>query len=687
MTSLFDLEQFANEAETHRWGDHFSPPGASNLLGALQVDADITGVRCLGFPPLTLGSGATPRLLVGGRYPAAEVPIEYRWRPDRVERRASFEGIEFASVTAMPPGRRAVLVALRATNRAGARRTIRLRLRLGGRPRSSDLPEAEGITAGVFVPEETGELSFDRTRGALVSRSPDGRAALLQGALPSPAQVEGRCFDYQVRLAPGKTWELRYVCVLEETLSAARRDYDHLLSNFDQALAAATKLWEEEISAAFTPGNDRFSGHLPLLETKNRALERLYLTGTIGALFCKRVSPASKVGPTYVTLMPCFWQSAIFLWDLSLGASFFALLDPHALRRLLEAWMRRPLDRCLAIDYLTGKPRGPWYAANHTALVEMADSYLRWSGDFAWLKKRIAGRPVLDHLEREATRWRSLDKHGHGLADCGGVLNLLEAVSTYTHEVAGFNAAWVKALRSVAALRALIGDRARARALEAEAAGLLKNVKKLYLRGKGFWRCRQPGGQLREVRHGYDFVAVLRAIAGDLAPSTRQEMVRFFQEELQTPHWMRALSLQDEDAGSSWRPDVQWSGAYGGFPAVAAQALCRAGEGEIALDWLEGLALTARQGPFGQAHWVEDLHSTAAGGARKVSSLLMTDWCSVSNACYPAMVIEDLFGAEATLREGIRPARRPSLLGRKDRLVDLAYQGRRFTIEGERLPT
>ena len=93
----------------------------------------------------------------------------------------------------------------------------------------------------------------------------------------------------------------------------------------------------------------------------------------------------------------------------------------------------------------------------------MAREYLRWTGDKAWLDTSVGGEKVIDRLVSYATNWRTLDTNKHGLADYGDVSNLLEAVSSYVHEVASLNAANVFNLRFAAELLAQRGDTAKAR--------------------------------------------------------------------------------------------------------------------------------------------------------------------------------------------------------------------------------
>ncbi len=426
-----------------------------------------------------------------------------------------------------------------------------------------------------------------------------------------------------------------------------------------------------------------------MLKTDEEDLARLYYMTTLGCLCCHRTNPISSYGTAYVTLLPNYWTTATFLWDMMLSGAFYPLLDPDALRKMMEVWMQVDIHNHLATDYVTGKPLGYWYAVNSPALVRMAHDDLRWNGDFAWLDKIVAGKTVLDHLEHHARYWKERDKYGHGLADCGGVLNLQECVSTYTREVAAFNAMWVAALRQVAAMRRLKGETRRAQALEEEARQLCENTKELYAGGKGYWRCRQPDGSYNDVRTIYDFIAVLESIAEDLPQQVHHEMVEYFRQEHQTGCWMRGLSTWDSDVHRSFRVDWQWTGCYPSMPAQVMNGLYKVGYGGMALDWLRRIAPIAHQGPLGQAHWVESVRPAFQGGAYKCSPdpAHMTDWTVASNGSWPAMFIESIFGCKATLEQGLQWTDQWHTFDSGATLENLRYREQLFNVNRKGLQT
>lgn len=674
----------------HRFGDLFNPPGLTNQWGCAQAAMDVTGVRSIAFPPFAqgemntaaLGSGGellTGVLYVDGEYFAAtKGMVEFVWQPDRVERRAQLRGLELSSVMIVPFKQMSVAVSLTVENKQKTRRETEIKLALNGGVTKSVAPWNAAYSPGEFDNRRT----IDANRGAVLCQSVRTDACSLQGAWPLATEVLPSWLIYRFDLAPGEKRRITFVNALAASADEARRHYDQLVRNFEDAAMQVRDEWNAELKAAFTPGNDRFSGYLPTLVTSDEAVRRLYHSAVISALFFKRTTPHSVYGTTYVTLAPRYWETTTFLWDISLSAMLLAMLDPVVLRRMIETWMQLDVYKHFGTEYLTGSGVGPWYSVNDFAMCRMAREYLRWTGDHNWLDKEVGGEKVINRLVTYAEHWRKLDTNKHGLADYGGVSNLLEAVSSYVHEVAGLNAANVYNLRFIADLLEHRGASAKAATMRAEAQQLSRKVLELYVPGKGIWRCRLPDGSMNEVHHCYDFGTVLITIGDTLNKQIKAEMVRFFREELQTPMWMRALSTKDLDVTFSIRPDHQWTGAYTAWPSLALSALYVAGEGDVAFKWIKGLGETARQGPIAQAHFAETaVAPEAGGGARKAPSdqPYINDWACVSGCAYLEPVVESLFGIHAGLFGKIEAQPAFGLFDAKAELKNIDYQGKTYT--------
>jgi len=674
---------------THKFLDLFNPPGLTNQWGCAQAAMDVTAVRSIAFPPFAqgemnvapLGSGGellTGVLYVDGEYYAStKTPIEFVWQPDRVDRKSIYKGLELKSTTIVPFRTMSVAVKLTVSNMTKARRKTEIKLAINGGATKSVKPWNAAYSPGEYDNTRT----IDSTRNAVLCKSKLTEAFVIQGASPKPLKIEPSWIVYEFDLAPRESASIVFVNSLGETAAAAQKDYDAIVNDFDAVAKATTDEWNAQLKAAFTPGNSIFSGHVPTLITSEESVKRIYHSAVMSALYFRRTTPHSVYGTTYVTLMPRYWETTTFLWDISLSAMLLSMLDPEIIKRMMETWMKLDVYKHFGTEFLTGAGVGPWYSVNDYAMSRMAKEYLRWSGDKAWLDKTVEGKTVYQHLLRYAEHWRDLDTNKHGLADYGGVTNLLEAVSSYVHEVAGLNAANVHNLRFAAELAEHKGDKAKAAAFRKEGEELATRVQQLYVPGKGIWKCRLPDGSYNEVHHCYDFGVTLMTIGDVMPASQKREMVEFFKRELQTPTWMRALSTRDLDVTFSIRPDHQWTGAYCSWPALALSGLFVAGEIDLATEWMKGLAKSSMQGPYAQANFSETFHEPEAnGGAIKTPSdqPYINDWACVSGCNYLEPIVDSLFGINAELFGTITAKPQFGKFDAKAELRNINYQGKRY---------
>ena len=655
-----------------RYGGIFNLPGLTNFLGCVQCDLDLTATKSLTFPPLSGSDQSTGILFIDRKYLLATgSPITYTWYPDRILREMEHDGLRLVSTTALPVGCTAAMVLLTIENLSERERSVEVKIGLRSLVTTSSAP----WTRAVPPAEPQHEVGVDSRSVSFVAA--ESGAASVQGSHPAPDRVDPKGISFDVVLGPRKTWQVSFVHAIGETPREAKETFDSLVERVQEEIAQTREDWNQELEAVFTPGNARFSGSLPLLETSDQSVLRLYHTGALGVVYFKRDSPHSAIGRAYDTLMPRYWATVTYLWDYSLSSLVHALLDPQVMKKYIELWMRMDIHKHYGTEYLTGGPVGPWYSVNDFAMSKIARDYLRWTGDHDFLTA-----PAVEHLVTYANNWKGFASAG-GLADYGGINNLLECVSTYIHEVASLNAANVFNMRFAAEVLEMQGENSHAKELRGEASALAEKVNELYVDGAGYWNVRFPDGKLVEVRHCYDFFTVINAMADDLADSQKKEMFEFFMRELQTPAWMHALSPQDHDAMYSGRPDHQWNGAYTAWPAQSLTALFRIGQVEAAFEWMKGVALTANQGPFGQAHFVEAVVDPIEGGARKAPSDFpwINDWACSSNGAFVSVIIESIFGVTATLTKGLSadPAFGP--LDKDSRLKNLSYQGAMYDVD------
>ena len=682
----------ASSRLVHHFRDLFSPPAAQNEAGYLQATKSVSGITALSFPPLMCcgvpaapfspGNLITCEIFLNGRiltsYPAPAGEVAYTWFPHRILRETVAEGIRFRTETFLPSKQRAAAELIAVTNQSPQRRQISLGFDL----RAGVTVKREKPWFADSAAEADNKLTSSEPHGCVIFEAQHSHAVSIQGVSPHPSRIEqGRMLLYDFAMNPGETRAFHYLNLLGEDRDATLSLYDQRQADFAGLLEENEARFSSVLRAAFTFGNSEFSGHLPQLATRSRELWKLYYAGFTNLLINRRDSPESFYGPTYVTI-PRVCPTLSFIWDAMLASLSLSLLDPQALRRLIENWLVQDMHAHLATDYLTGQGVGPWYAVNDMGILRCVHSYLRVTGDFAWLNKTIEGKTGLEHVVDHALYWKKLDKLGHGLADYGNLDDLLEVVSTWLHEVPAMNAGNVYGMRFAASLLERRGD-PRAAQLRSEARELAARINRLlYVEGKGWWKCGQPDGTYNEVRHCYDLLTVLDTMFEDLSEKQKREMSHFFWSELHTPLWMHALSPGDVDATWNLRADHSWLGAYTAWPSMTAKGLYRIDPPAKVAAWVKGLAKSANQGPFGQAHIAETIFPPEDGGAYKcpLEQPYENDWCCVSGGSFMDLVIDSIFGADLTLSDGIRVTARLTDFDPASELRNLSYQGKNYVV-------
>jgi hypothetical protein len=686
------LRDLASIRMPHTFMELFNLPISMNDWGYAQTVKSVSGITAMAFPPYACcgvpdipwspGLLNTCELIVNDRLASiSDDPaqaVTYQWFPHCVIRDQTVDGILFRTTMFLPPEQRAVLQKIEIRNTTAQRASLTLGLDMRAAVTRKNTAWFSNLPG-----EGDNQLSWDASHGRLTWSAQHSAAACSQGIHPpADSLVGGNVLEYRLALSPGETRELHFVAAIATNASEAGAMHDRLQSNFASLESRNERRFEQLIQSAFTAGNSDFSGHLPRLQTESEALWELYQNGVKNLLTARRRSPDSAYGPTLLTLSGHVLPTLSFPWDTALSSLSLALLDPQPLRNLVEIWFQRDMHQHLATDYISGEAVGPWYAVNDMAIVRCAQDYLRVTGDFQWLDKKVDGKPVLDHLIYHANYWKKLAGR-NGLADYGGIANLLEVVSTYIHEVAGMNAGNVSSMRFVAELLDKRGRTQEAAQLRSDATALARRINEvLYVKGKGWWRCGQPDGSFNEVRHCYDFLAVLDNMSEDLADEQKREMGHFFWSQLASKKWMRALASGDPDATWNVRPDHSCLGAYTAWPPECAKGLFKVDDPARVAAWLTEVAKAGNQGPIGQAHYVEQLMPPLKGGAYKASEdpPFIEDWCAISGGAFIDMVIESIFGVQPSLYGGMHAAPKLAAFDAKATLEGFHYQGNEYTI-------
>jgi hypothetical protein len=540
--------------------------------------------------------------------------------------------------------------------------------------------------------------SAQAVRDVLAVAADDGKALLLRdsrGQLANCFAFEGKPDElraqgnfgeavWRVTLAPGTSLAVNYVLAIGEKEADTRGLALKWAAGFSAAFAQVESDWQARFEAMFTPGNPWFSGNLPVLETTDAAMRRVYYMSAVSLLSVYRTGfPAAR--RVYVSNTPESNCTMMYFWDTREWATALAMLDPETLKACLRSWLAKGIYHGYAEEYLTGTLQGPWYSANDYSVFILLDDYLNVTGDRAFLSENINGRTVLEHMDAIATHWKELVRPGRTLADYGGAGNLLECVPTYIHEVPSFNAANVWMMRRVAEIQAAAGHPARAGELRAEADRLWPAVLALYEPDQGVWDSLHRDGSRVQMRHVFDFATIGLTRHDDLSAKTRRDMTSFVERELMVDHWMRAQSLSDPAAADSDRPDHGPMGAFCAWPAETMAALCEFGEFGQALDFLHGCADVTREGPFSQSRELmgRERNSPVRIAERGGHNLPSQTFNASNGGSFAETIIRGFFGYQPDfLGQKLVPDPRPR--GFSGRLLNVRQNGHLYEISSSR---
>ena len=601
-------------------------PSLHNFHEMAACAPDLVGVNF--FPGGQLYEDSGPRWYVYNTLPLCRLLIDggqyqsssCRWSAYQAERRAKAGDLEVLTTNRLVMEDTIVLWRLRLTNTGSAEKSFHIDVAADGELKHS----AAGIDlqAGALLDKVVDDFAGGGERARIVSLNSlsgqdvkQNKTSAIYRFLDGPeANTAEPAAQWTMLLKSGESREIRFL--MSATDADGRQspvaDQANSAAWFDAQWERTKRVWEDRWNAAFTPGNQFFSGNAPALTTEDAAIHEIYYRSVLTLLVLLRTNLWSN--RTFVTSGERA-KGTVFYWDTSLFSTLFAMLEPKQMKEQLKLFLEQDPHANAVVIFKDQRPPSPkklivpagWdlrgYAANDLSIFRLTWSYLCVTQDMDFLREKIADQTVLERLGVLATNWKKLLRApADTLADYGEAANLLECVPTYIHKVPSFNAANVWMMRELAGILQVVGEPDQSRQMHAEADAMAKAVMTLYIPGTGAWASLHRDGSRVEMRHCYDFATVGRFMAGDLSANVRGEMVGFVKRELLAQRWMRAQSTLDVAAAVSDRPDHGSMGAYDAWPAVTVDAMCALGYWDDAIPFLRRTQAAIYEGVYAQAH-------------------------------------------------------------------------------------
>jgi hypothetical protein len=565
-----------------------NPPAMDNGRDMIQVRYDLISTRFnpgSTMMPQTVSGVPLPVLRLDGQEYSAQ---EMRWAVYELRRRnLNCNGIQVETAVRMIPEEQGFLTRITLRNSSNKARHVLVELQI---PENTIEKEKSAGQAPIAI-----NCTF--RRGWISIFEP------VQKPDRSSHRPNSVTWSWQVSLPSGGSYTLEYVVASDRVEEAKLVTKTHLWADtFSKLFDNCKHHWEQRWTEAFTPGNGHFSGSLPVFETSDNALRRIYYMSVLTVLSCERsqfrISPRDFLTETDR-------PGKQYFWDASMMSTVWALLEPQGMKASLRKWLAADLLHSHGINIDNGKDLNGWYAFSGANVFYTTVTYIKITGDWHFLDEVLkpCQKTVLSRLDEIAMLWKQRVKRRWTLADWGTPNNLLESGDpSYVGAVASLNAQSVGMMREMADLYVFKGNVERAKQLRDESDKLLPAVLGLYKPREGVWDSILENGTRAEQRHVVDFIYVSQAILPDLTSAMHREMLGFVKRELIMENWLRAMSLKDPEARKSTRPDHGPMGSYDGWIPLTVAEMCRLGDWHDAVAFLRRTAIATREGPYAQAH-------------------------------------------------------------------------------------
>ena len=638
-------------------------PSVEGFHGGIQTTKNILSFAQGTFPPLSQG-GEGALLTVDGENATAKWA---KWYPYQVVRNSMIGQLNITSTVRMGFEQNLIMLQLVMDN-------------LGNRTAQSlfalDFGQSWRLEPGTWMwqtprPTDAGSTNFSNSfpdNSTFLTTDSQSKASSAISWSFGGQNVQVTQAQNNVSFSPkidaqGSVTFYMVVAVGNGSSSNTVQSAKSTTSNFASAWNDTLTLWSNRYQDMFTPNNTLFSGSLPVLATEDTQVSALWYQSAISILSTMRTNLAFP--RVYATVGPDEGTTIVYAWDTSLWSGLLVLLDPEFLKEQVSLFLKGGTYSGYAVDYISEKLVGPWYSANDLALFTTMLRYVNMTGDYNYLSAPAAnGSTNLRELEARASNWLNLENKQYGLADYGGLSNLLEEVVTYTNMVPSLNAANVWMMDQYSALLTAMNNNATgASTYHTMAANLSEAILSTYAGpGTGYWLTTYPNGSRQAVKHVYDFDTVSLYFTSYLNSSIKQDMLSFMHNDLYTGYWMRALSLTDLAANVSMRPDHGSNGAYTSWPALAAAGVSQLGDYSAMMTYLRAFSSVLSESTWAQCYQFIDPQGPEAASAAETAAL-------AASHTYPVDYSGDYFG------EGNGTA--PNKLSNKAR-ISLPDQGETF---------
>jgi len=362
-------------------------------------------------------------------------------------------------------------------------------------------------------------------------------------------------FQYLARdfpsVAPGQTVSVSAVLAIADSLAKARRDFEAVVGNLPERLAAADRYWD-----------DRWNQTDLSVSTPDAGLDRMTEVATSNAL-----TSWDELNDSWITAFSENARGCNYLWNNSYAGYGFLLSHPAMAKDTLRRLLRLDWRMRYAYSVPNSQSVGVYYAYNHSAIVELIYRYVTMTGDLAFLDEEVNGEAVISILVANI-------RHVHETLgfDFGAGDNLLEVVPRYVHEVPDLVAATFKMATEIAELADIIGRDDTVQEMAVIRRTAEQRTHRLWDTEARWFRT--GGGELVYTVQVFNMIYSGALTSDEIAGLLERE------DDFVFAHGVRSLAVYDRDYRPARiaRGDWDGPGSYVGNPGNMLRALSFAGK-------------------------------------------------------------------------------------------------------------
>ena len=420
--------------------------GIVNEMGSVGINYEFVGdINGFWAPPY-----ASSDYFIEPRIFGEKVKTDhFTWLPFQTKRVGEIQGVRVQSTTTLIYGMRAGVLSIELRNLSKEKKEIPVEF-MANDPYVYQT-SLDKIAVWGFGTAKSKTLVTDVVDDKGVTRMQGDDAIALGCSLKNTTWEEPtRRFRSMVYLQPGERKEFSLVFSMGEK-KAAMEARNAILANPSLYVSKATDKYIAEVKNLFDK--------LPRFYSDNKSLEQMYDRSIMVLLLNKFEIPELCLHPYYATGSikgGCFKN---YLWSYGAVRKMMPLLDPKADKEHILQFIRSGgLYHGHSFDPITGEGNGSWYPVNQNLIIDLTYNYIKNTGDSAFLKAKVNGETILEHMIKNAvyledtTKPVKLDDYGPS----GDHLELRKE-NTYNHYMPDLNGLRYKNYERVSKLCEIAG--------------------------------------------------------------------------------------------------------------------------------------------------------------------------------------------------------------------------------------